>query len=315
MNSECDNIEEKIADLISGTLSETQVQTVEQHLEACSSCRDYARALKHEDGLLTEFFAQIDTDMTGRQERALNAINRSLASEQSDSLSIRRIIMKSRITRSAAAAIIIFVGLLLLSYFTGSTNIVPAAFAQVVEAVKKESWMHSTTTFSKPEETGVWERWISFESQVEIDIKSDGKVIFDDYPKQKTYVYNPSTEVITVRTSLYDTVANGASGPLELFEKLIQIQVDKGAEIDHKKTKGTEIYKIMTHVDKGVEVVELKVDLETYLPVALEVRLRGHDGQLLYSVSVNFDYPESGPKNIYEVGVPKSAKIIVNGTQ
>jgi outer membrane lipoprotein-sorting protein len=107
MNSECDNIKEKITDLISGTLSESQVLTVEQHLEACSSCRDYASVLQREDGLLTEFFAQIDTDMTSRQERVLNAINRSLASEQSDSLSIRRIIMKSRIGKLAAAAIII----------------------------------------------------------------------------------------------------------------------------------------------------------------------------------------------------------------
>jgi tetratricopeptide (TPR) repeat protein len=141
MNSECDNIKGKIADLISGILSESQVQTVEQHLETCSSCRDYAHALQNEDGLLTEFFTQIDTDMTGRQERALNAINRSFASEQSGSFSIRRIIMKSRITKIAAVAVII-IGVALS--ITVIDKLTPEAYAlvQTVEAFKKVRFIH-----------------------------------------------------------------------------------------------------------------------------------------------------------------------------
>ena len=168
MNSECDNIKEKIADLVSGTLSESQVQAVEQHLETCSSCREYACALKHEDGLLTEFFAEIDTNMTGRQERALNAINRSFVSEQSDSLSIWRIIMKSPITKlGSAAAIIIIAALLSIIFFDRLTT--PAyAFEQTVAAMQGKRSFHVQTYYGTPTKRHD-EFWAEFDE--------DGKVI------------------------------------------------------------------------------------------------------------------------------------------
>lgn len=230
---------------------------------------------------------------------------------------IRRTIMKSPITKLAAAAAIIVAGLLLLSQFTGSANILPAALAQVVEAVKKQPWMHTvtTTTFSKPGESGVWERWISFEYQVEADIQADGKVIFEDYSQQKTYVYEPSTEIITIHGPLAGAVGEGTSGPLEYLLMKIQDQ-DEGVKVKfkQKRTEQAEIYEITRLIEtplmKGIEVAELKVDLKTYLPVALEVRLTGCDGQLLYSGSTDFEYPTVGPRDIFDLGVPRTAKMV-----
>ena len=141
MNSTCEKIRDQIADLITGALSESQVQALEEHLNECSACRVYACALKEEDGLLAEFFAQIDTNMTGRQERALNAINRFYASEQSDNLSIRRIIMKSPITKIAAAAAII-VGVALSITVIDKLTSEAYALVQTVEAFKNVRFIH-----------------------------------------------------------------------------------------------------------------------------------------------------------------------------
>jgi hypothetical protein len=137
MNSVCENIKDQIADLLTGILLDSQVQELQQHLNECVTCRDYARALKNEDTLLTELFARIDTDMTSRQERALQAVNRSYVFKQTNSLLIRRIIMKSPITKIAAAAVIVAVlGIGIVEFLgTGGTSgVVWAEVAKNVEA-------------------------------------------------------------------------------------------------------------------------------------------------------------------------------------
>jgi Fe2+ or Zn2+ uptake regulation protein len=111
MNSDCVKIKDQISDLVTGILPEAQVHILEQHLNECAVCRDYARALKDEDMLLTEFFAKIDMNITHQQERVLQAINRSGVSKQSETHLIRRTIMKNPITKVAAVlAVLIGVG-------------------------------------------------------------------------------------------------------------------------------------------------------------------------------------------------------------
>jgi len=137
MNSDCEKIKDQIADLVTGILPEAQAQIMEQHLNECAACRDYARALKDEDMLLTEFFAKIDTDMTNRQERLLQTVNRSCLSKKTDTLLIRRLIMKSPITKLAVAAVIIVVvvlGLVELIDTGSKSGVVWADVAQKVEA-------------------------------------------------------------------------------------------------------------------------------------------------------------------------------------
>jgi hypothetical protein len=140
MNSDCKQIRNQIADLVTGILSEAEVQLLQQHLNECAACRDYAGALKHEDRLLTELFTKIDTNMTGRQERVLQAINRSCVSEQTDTLSIGRTIMKSPITKLAAAAIIIAAALLITLFNKSAT---PAyGITDLPELLKKAKTIH-----------------------------------------------------------------------------------------------------------------------------------------------------------------------------
>ncbi len=111
MSSDCEQMKDQIADLITGILSEAQVQSLKLHLNECKSCREYARALRKEDTLLTDLFAEIETDMTNRQEQILREVNQLCVSKQTESPSIRRIIMKNQITKIAAVlAIVIGVG-------------------------------------------------------------------------------------------------------------------------------------------------------------------------------------------------------------
>jgi len=141
MNSICEKIKDQIADLVTGILSEAQMQKLEQHLNECAACRDYARALKDEDMLLTEFFAKIDTNITHQQERVLQAINHSGVSKQSETHLIWRTIMKSPITKLAAAAVIIIAVVLSINVWDKS---IPTAYAleQTIEANHSVRYIH-----------------------------------------------------------------------------------------------------------------------------------------------------------------------------
>ena len=141
MNSDCEKIKDQIADLVTGILPEDQVHVLEQHLNECAACRDYARALKDEDMLLTEFFAKIDTNITHQQERVLQAINHSGVSRQSETHLIWRTIMKSPITKLAAAAVIFVAVALSINVWDKS---IPTAYAleQTIEANHSVRYLH-----------------------------------------------------------------------------------------------------------------------------------------------------------------------------
>ena len=86
MNSECEKRKNQIADFISGILTDEETASLQRHLDDCSTCHEYMRALKDEDKLLTVLFAEIDTNMEDRQERVLQAINRSGQNSQNEKM-------------------------------------------------------------------------------------------------------------------------------------------------------------------------------------------------------------------------------------
>ncbi len=126
MNRECDKIRDLIADSVTGILSPDQARQLDEHLSGCTDCRNYADALKHEDVLLTQLVAGLDTDMRNRQRRLLEALDRC-QSEQRETITKWRIIMKSPITKIAAAAAIITAVTFGVHHFYGSVENVAIA--------------------------------------------------------------------------------------------------------------------------------------------------------------------------------------------
>lgn len=131
MNSDCEKMRDFIADMVTGTLSQQDTEILNQHLSQCPACRDYANELKKEDLLLSELFKDINGEMTNRQQRVLNAIESHHLPKQKNSISIWRIIMKSKIAKLAAAAVIIVAAVLVLYPFTSGTP----TFAQVIQPI------------------------------------------------------------------------------------------------------------------------------------------------------------------------------------
>jgi predicted anti-sigma-YlaC factor YlaD len=109
MKSDCDKMKDRIADLVTGILPEHETQALRRHISECSGCRDYAESLEQEERLLAGFFAKFDTDMTVREDEAIDAIDRFEWPRRTGVVSVGGTIMKNFLRKYAAAAVLIAV--------------------------------------------------------------------------------------------------------------------------------------------------------------------------------------------------------------
>jgi hypothetical protein len=131
MISPCEKMQEKITDFVLGILSKQESDALAEHVSSCPDCSQYLRALQNENRLLLQLGDKLDADMTIRQDKVIEALKRQSPTAQTKVLSIGRIIMKSKITKLAAAAVIVVVAFFVISQISSPTS----AFALVIENV------------------------------------------------------------------------------------------------------------------------------------------------------------------------------------
>jgi len=224
---------------------------------------------------------------------------------------IWRTIMRGPVTKIAAAAVIIIVvliGVLIgINQFGGSIEAV--ASGQVIEAMKKVNWMH---VVGREKDGGSFESWHSFESKINIKKDKNGRIKYTDYRKNKRYVYDPAEQTIYVYDVSGENFALGTSGPLQLSEELLRMERDKGAKITRRKDGKTEIWETVTPHEGNVTAEgRLFIDIEKSLPMAMQIKVT-RNGKIIQDLDVKYEYPQKGPEDIYELGVPKSA-VVVDG--
>jgi len=166
---------------------------------------------------------------------ALTALDES---EKTRSLSaepnIWRIIMKSRMTKLAAAVVIIIAVVIGVNQFGGSIDITTIAFADISEAMKNVPWMHTVTRgFERGTEVTA-ETWFSFEPKIFIGKTPDGPVVFTDYKNHSDYRYDPASNTITISYLSDDKPAIDLSSPWSALEKMAEVFTEQGAEITQK---------------------------------------------------------------------------------
>jgi anti-sigma factor RsiW len=115
---------DRIADLITGILSEAEAQAVSQHVGKCPACREYGQALQEEDQLLCSLVACFGADMGRREQEAIEAVRQLATGARSGRLSPLRMQLKSALTKhAAAAAVVVVVGLYFVITFSWVTQI------------------------------------------------------------------------------------------------------------------------------------------------------------------------------------------------
>jgi len=133
----CAECKELLVAYVEGLLDESQEKTVSEHLKTCQSCQaEVEQSTNLRNRLVKNGKALSESHL---EDKVLNRIIREqnvrlkTARKAGEGLKLRRIIMKSKITRMAAAAAIIFAVLIGIHSITGGT----VTFAQVIEPILK----------------------------------------------------------------------------------------------------------------------------------------------------------------------------------
>jgi len=224
-------------------------------------------------------------------------------------------IIKSRITKIAAAAAIIIVAIIIgVNQFRGSIDLVTIAIADISEAMKNVPWMHH---INRGFEKGVTEQWIGFETKIHALKWVNGTITFSNIKEHKKYEYDPENNSITIDYAYEDDFP---SSPVSFLEDAIKMLEEQGVEIITKETEYNgqivqlqEISPPETPNKWGESyILRLYIQPDTKLLLAGQVKGTDSNGNTIMDGEITFDYPQTGPADIYDLGVPRDAKIIDN---
>lgn len=226
---------------------------------------------------------------------------------------IWRIFMKSRITKLAAAAVIVVVAYVVIHLSGGSIDVATVSFAQMTEAMKKMPWLHAVIEGTYSGKQDRLEGWISFESRIHASKRPSGEIQYRH--GNILNEYDPKTETITIFFMPNDEIEKFGS-VWGFWETIIKQLSEAKAEVSQEKSryggKETRVFKIGSSPFGTPMEIKLTVDAEKNLPIFLNQKAFGTNGDITIEANAYFDYPENGPSDIYDLGVPRSAKVINN---
>lgn len=227
-------------------------------------------------------------------------------------LNIWRIIMKSKITKLAAAAVIIIAIAAGINRFGVKVQMTSPAIAQIIDNTRKMPWMHAVLegTASPGRSSERLEAWAAFESGIYASTSPGIIGFIQGNVKQE---YNPSSQTITTSYFSNDTLQKMGS-IAAYWERMMKMFSDAEAQIIKEKVQyhGKKAISYNVNVSLGGQPLEISmiIDTEKELPVFLNQKVLDTDGQVLTEINGYFDYPDKGPSNIYDLGVPQDAKVI-----
>ncbi|MBW8035834.1 MAG: zf-HC2 domain-containing protein, partial [Planctomycetes bacterium] len=114
MKYTCEQIQEKIVEMMDGNVLETEMEAVDKHLNSCGQCRAYRDAMQGDDKALGEYAASLDDVITNLK----NNVNALLGDEDLPvrKIGTRRFGMRIALSITAAAAVIVIVALVSMDH-------------------------------------------------------------------------------------------------------------------------------------------------------------------------------------------------------
>jgi len=315
--NDCHKRREAITAFALGELEHRAADELKKHIDTCETCRSLYHALVDEEETIQSAFQAI----ADRSETLQNSLVKQLDKHD---LSVPQIyirsrktikvilsaIMKSPITRLAAAAMIVIAMFIVINQFGGSIDGTTTAFAQITENMKKMPWMHCVAETAG----GRLEVWFSFERRVVASKRVPGEIRYQDGLKQNIQTYEPDSNTITIYYSHPDALAEIGNSVLDLPKYVLKLFDDTKEKIVQEagkyKRKDVKIYKMSGIVGGRDMRIEMIVDAEKNILLFLNQKDFDETGTLKFEANAYFDYPEDGPNDIYEVGAPTSARMV-----
>jgi len=215
--------------------------------------------------------------------------------------------MKSRITKFGAAAVIIIAAALVLH--NGSVDLTSPAFAQMTENMKKMPWIHIIAEGQYQGKAAKAEQWYGLDSQVIATKDPDGKVSFHSFSRFREITYDPDTNAVVVRRRVTDFPH--IPRQWQMYEQQFMTH-QPGTQIIHTQDtlehRQVDIYRLTWTNNDLRQEYQITVDCERDLPISALVIVEDVNGTVTTHGRLFFSYPDAGPKTIYDLGVPLSAR-------
>lgn len=229
-------------------------------------------------------------------------------------------IVKSPITKLAAAAVIIIAVLVSINQFFDSPDMAGIALADVIENMKKMPWMEVVSTrYPEGEEPVTHHEWFGFASKKTF-VKYPDTVWCFDYANRKQYFYRFSDEVFEV-TELPEDSLYGANSAFDLVDEFIQYARDDRFVVTQREDtlngEDVEIFELSrSYPDVDMKNVAAVFKIELIVNSGNKLLFGGsakrkllHEGGKTTTYNFKVTYPESGPRDIYALGVPPTAQL------
>jgi|GEM_PF-1247998 len=305
-----EQINEMLVDYVLGELSHQQLSEVETHVAECRQCSGEVKRL---EALLecTEQMRELSADEQ-MCESAKKALFETIVTEQQKEPTPRpkvgraimwRIIMKSKITKLAAAAVIIIAVLISISHFGGPLAVTSVAFGDVLKNIqdaKTLAWRMTVTTKGQEPQTM---RIMVIEPYYMRCELSNGTVWILDHSQGKTLVLDPGRKLAVISST--------AQATLDTYHTFRNFQNMEGVSVEQigqQQVNG----KLATgfYLKRGDEDGEITVwaDPESKLPIRIETVLKDAEGNVSKGVTEDIVFDCKLDESLFSIKPPSEYK-------
>ncbi|MHC4205028.1 MAG: zf-HC2 domain-containing protein [Planctomycetota bacterium] len=295
----CTESKELLVGYFEGLLEDSEQQAVEEHLKDCSVCQAELEELKGlHDRLVTNGKAlaqsNLENDVMNQVIREQN-VRLKAASRATDALKIRRTIMKSPITRIAAAAAVIIVAALGINYFMAPS----VTWAQVIEPILNAR----TVVFDMilgADDTGMVSHEIVVGSRMQRTMSNMPNMTMIIDPDNAQLLGLDNEAKTAVKVDISGDLGDKHRSYIKFVRQIIgQLQEGQVEELGEQIIDGQ---KAIVFVGKGQnEQVTIWADPQTAHPIRIEAKI----GQEFSFTMKNFEFNADVDESLVSMDVPE----------
>jgi hypothetical protein len=237
-------------------------------------------------------------------------------------MSTWRCIMRSRISKLAAAAVIVIALLIVIQQFGGPVDGASVAWGDVRDAFLQQHWVH--VKYDNGDE-----RWSDLQTGDQYFKEWNGRCVSVDHARNIRQIYSPTwgQHVSEDRPVIYrdgvippwepKTAWESAVGPWEQMAEHGKTG-DWEVERHSDQTGGTQLIRFDCYLNdaagRRLLIRQIWADPKTRLPLTVWecLQLAHRKEQKRESITGTFDFPETGPASIYDLGASRDLPVVKN---
>lgn len=190
------------------------------------------------------------------------------------------------------------------------------ALARITDALSQTPWVHvAVIDRTSGDNRSRDEMWFAPQRQIRILKSGDpnGPILWSDYLRRERRGYDARTGKLTLSYEP-QRMPETRDPPWNYLGYVLGPDVPRDMRIaEGIETFGQRPMRTydMTMEEAGIIAhLRLVADIDTHLPLLMTIEAVDDEGRQRASLEVRFDYPPTGPEDLYAVGVPRTAEVI-----